>query len=290
MLRESSTAAGKEKLPSRRKQRPFLHTCTVLIVISRRGSAMFRVGICSAIFLGASAAQAPTPTHDSPRFDVAAIHLSDPRGLAGISGCQTTIGLMRCINVTLKRCIVGAYRIGADRVVGGPNWIDTDRFQITGKTDQPLGDKGLMEMLQTLLAERFKLVLDRKSRPSETMILGVAKDGPKFQRADRDARASWQNMHDHLEATRITIGDFVEILSRNLNVPVMDHTGLAGAYDFTLRWNPDYADSLDRDEARAALMLEMSTAITRELGLTLKSRKLPVEILVIRHAEKPSEN
>jgi Protein of unknown function (DUF3738) len=111
---------------------------------------MFRVGVCSAIFLGASAAQAPTPTHtsDSPRFDVVAIHPSDPRGFAGPSGCQTTIGLMRCINVTLKRCIMGAYRIGADRVVGGPNWIDTDRFQITGKTDQPLGDKGLIASLR----------------------------------------------------------------------------------------------------------------------------------------------
>ena len=99
---------------------------------------MFRLAVCSGIFLSASAAQVPSPTQNSdpPRFDVASIHPSDPKGFARPSGCETTIGLMRCANVTLKRCIVGAYRVGPDRVLGGPNWIDTDRFQITGKTEQ----------------------------------------------------------------------------------------------------------------------------------------------------------
>jgi uncharacterized protein (TIGR03435 family) len=252
---------------------------------------MFRVAVCSCIFLSASTAQVPSPKQNSdpPRFDVVSIHASDPKEFAVPSGCETTIGLMRCTNVTLKRCIVGAYRVGPDRVLGGPNWIDTDRFQITGKTDQPIGDKGLMKMLQTVLAERFKLAFHRDSRPGETMVLEVAKSGPRFSRAGDDARNSWQNMHDHLDATRITMGDFVEILSRDLNLAVVDHTGLAGVFNFTLRWNPDYADSLDRDEARAALRLEMSTAIKQQLGLTLKSRKLPVEMLVIDQAEKPSQ-
>ena len=86
------------------------------------------------------------------------------------------------------------------------------------------------------------------------------------------------------------MGEFAEILSRNLNLPVVDRTGITGAFNFTLRWNPDNADALERDEATAALRLEISTVIARQLGLALKSRKVPVEMLVIDHAEKPKEN
>ena len=147
---------------------------------------------------------------------------------AGWSGCQTTPGLVRCTNVTLKRCIVGAYVVGADRVLSGPDWIDTDHFQITARASEPIGDKGLMAMLQTLLAERFKLVLHRESRLGETMVLEVAKKGPKLQPASA-GKSSYNNAHEHLDATSITMADFAEILSRNLKLPVVDRTGLTGA-------------------------------------------------------------
>lgn len=250
---------------------------------------MLRVAVYAALLPAMSIAQAPGAQSEPPQFEAASIHSTDPREQSGPSGCTTTAGLMRCTNVTLKRCIVGAYGVGPDRVLGGPDWLDTDRFQIAARSDQPIGDKGLMKMLQTLLADRFNLVLHRESRPGETMILEVAKDGPRLQPGG-DARASWKNMHDHLEATRITMGEFAEILSRNMNLPVVDRTGLPGAYNFTLRWNPDNADALERDEAAAALRLEMSTVIARQLGLALKSRKMPIEMLMIDHAEKPKEN
>ena len=250
---------------------------------------MLRVAVCAALLLAVSVAQTSTNQSEPAQFEAASIHPTNANESVGPSGCVTTIGLMRCTNVTLKRCIVGAYGVGADRVLGGPDWINTDRFQITARSDQPVGDKGLMAMLQTLLAERFKLVLHRESRRSEAMVLQVAENGPKLQPSDR-ARASWRNMHDHLEATKITIGEFAEILSRNLNLPVVDRTGLTGAFNFTLYWNPDNADAIQHDEGTAVLRSEMSTAISRQLGLALVSRKMSLEILVIDHAEKPSEN
>jgi uncharacterized protein (TIGR03435 family) len=84
------------------------------------------------------------------------------------------------------------------------------------------------------------------------------------------------------------MGELAEVLSRNLNLPVEDRTGLAGEFDFTLRWNPNDENVHERDEVFAILRPEMSTAILRQLGLTLKSRKLPVEVLVVDHAEIPS--
>jgi uncharacterized protein (TIGR03435 family) len=185
--------------------------------------------------------------------------------------------------------VVGAYGVGPERVLGGPDWINTDRFQIMGRSDQPVGDKGLMPMFQTLLAERFKLVLHRESRRGEAMVLQVAKNGPKLQ-PDEGADSSWKNMHDQLDATGITMGALAEILSRNLKLPVVDRTGLTGRFSFTLQWNPENADALERDEATAALRAEVSAAIAKQLGLTLTVQKMPVEVLVIDHVEKPSEN
>jgi uncharacterized protein (TIGR03435 family) len=246
---------------------------------------MLRMAFGGALFVAISVAQ----TQFEPQVEAASIKPANPQELGGSSGCTTTTGLVRCTNVTLKRCIAGAYGVGPDRILGGPDWLDADRFQITARSKEPLGDKGLMAMLQTLLADRFKLVLHREFRRGETMVLGIARNGPKLQPAG-DAHAYWNNMHDHLEATKITMHEFAEILSRNLNLLVVDHTGLAGAFSFTFRWNPDTADSLAHDEAAAALRAEVSGAITRELGLTLKSRKMPIEMLVVDYAEKPLED
>ena len=250
---------------------------------------MLRMAVCAALLLSVSAAQTSTTQSEPPQFGAASIHPTETKELDGPSGCLTTIGLMRCTNVTLKRCIVGAYRVGPDRVVGGPDWINTDRFQITARSDQAVEDKRLMAMLQTLLADRFKLVLHPESRPRDAMVLQVARNGPKLEAAD-GAHTSWRNMHDHLEATSVTMGDFAEILTRNLNLPVVDRTGLTGSFSLTLSWDLDNTEALQHDEAAAALRPEMSKAISRQLGLTLTSQKMPVEILVIDHAEKPSEN
>jgi uncharacterized protein (TIGR03435 family) len=245
---------------------------------------MLRLILCTALAAGMSRAQAP-------RFEAAAIHPASPAESNGPSGCTTTQDFMRCTNVTLKRSIAGAYNVGQDRVLGGPDWADTDRFDIVARSEQPVGDKGLTAMFQSMLADRFKLALHRETRNAEAMVLEVSRNGPKIQPAESDARGSWSNMHDHVQATKITMGDFAEILSRDLRLPVVDGTGLAGAYSFTLRWDPAVADDgLNRHEELAALRAEMSAAIARELGLTLRSRKVPVEMIVIDQAEKPSDN
>jgi uncharacterized protein (TIGR03435 family) len=245
---------------------------------------MLRVAVCLILFLAVSLAQVP-----AAQFEVASIRASNSEEVsAGWSGCQDSPGLVRCNNVTLKRCIVGAYVVGADRVLSGPDWIDTDHFQITARASEPIGDKALMAMLQTLLAERFKLVLHRESRLGETMILEVAKKGPKLQPASA-GKSSYNNAHEHLDATSITMADFAEILSRNLKLQVVDRTGLRGAFNFTLRWNVDERVE-SRDDAAADLRWQVSKATVQQLGLTLKLKRLPVEMLVVDHAEKPSEN
>jgi uncharacterized protein (TIGR03435 family) len=231
-----------------------------------------------------------------PRFEVATIRPSNPDELSGPSGCETGRGLTRCSNVTLKRAILGCYHVVPDHVLGGPdlrgpdwNWIDSDRFQITGKADQPVGGDALDAMMQTLLADRFNLKLHREMRTGEALVLEIAKPGPKLQAAG-EAKSSYSNGHGRLEATAVTMDTLAEMLSRDTGMTVVDRTGLAGAFTFTLTWNPDAPQGLGPDDAAAFLREELSSAMQQQLGLTLKPQRMPVEMLVIDHAEKPSDN
>jgi len=225
---------------------------------------------------------------EPPRFEVASIRPSNPDESNLPSGCQTGNGLMRCQNVTLKRCIVGAYEILAEQIFGGPDWIDSDRFDITARADRPVGDKGLDQMLQMLLAERFHLKLHHETRAGETMALEVARGGPKLEPA-ADAKHSYDNAHDHLDAT-VTMAQLAEILTRDLRLPVKDRTGLSGAFKFTLHWNPDFPAPLSRDDAAEALRLEVSRAMVQQLGLRLRRKRMRIDVLVVASADKPSPN
>jgi uncharacterized protein (TIGR03435 family) len=138
---------------------------------------MLREAVCSILFIAVNFAQTPAAQSGPPRFEVAAIRPSNSKELGAPSGIETRRGLVNANNVTLKRIIAGAYGIGEYRILGGPAWTESDRFQITAKADQPAGDDVLNAMLQTLLAERFNLKLHREYRTGEALLLGIAKSG-----------------------------------------------------------------------------------------------------------------
>src|SRR5260370_33252948 len=117
------------------------------------------------------------------QFEVASVKPSnaDPSS----SGINTGHGRLDANNVTLKRCIMGAYGVGPQQISGGPDWLESDRFEISAKAGQPINDDAvLMVMLQGLLAERFKLVLHRQTRTIPSILLAVAKNGAKVEKAE----------------------------------------------------------------------------------------------------------
>src|ERR1700761_5061837 len=128
-----------------------------------------------ALFAGAMLAQTAS-------FDAASIKSSDAP--AGSSGITTRKGFMRAENVTLKRCISGAYGVPETQIIGGPAWIGDLRFNITAKTDRPAGDDELMAMLQTLMADRFHLALHHQTQTISGYSLVVAKGGIKAAVSD----------------------------------------------------------------------------------------------------------
>jgi uncharacterized protein (TIGR03435 family) len=219
----------------------------------------------------------------SPHFEVASIKPTNPAGDLSVSGIETKRGLLRANNVTLKRCILGAYGVRPHQVVGGPDWINSDAFDIVAKADEPVGDAILSKMMQTLLAERFKLTLHRETRSMQAFVLDAPHGVDKLTKADGGEGNTFSG-HGSLEIQNQSLDDLARILSRQMDLPVMNLTKIEGVFNLKLKWTPD-GDKQSPDAPPS-----IYTAIQEQLGLRLRSMKTPIEVLVIDHAEKPSEN
>src|SRR5215470_16802509 len=124
-----------------------------------------RIAVGLLFVVAVSYAQTP------PQLEVASIKPTLAAANA-VSGIYTGQGRIDAHNVTLKRCILGAYRVGPNEVVGGPGWLDEDRFDILAKAEESSGgDAALMDMLQALLADRFQLKLHRETRTMTAYVL-----------------------------------------------------------------------------------------------------------------------
>jgi uncharacterized protein (TIGR03435 family) len=235
-------------------------------------------------------AQNQPETTSQPYFEVASIKPSntDPTSSSGIS---TGHGRLEARNVTLKRCIMGAYGVGPHQVLGGPDWLESNRFQISAAAGQPIDDDAvLMTMLQGLLAERFKLAVHREIKTIPAFVVEIAKNGPKLERGDAgEARTNTSTNKSGvtIDAHHASMDSFAKILARRMELPVVNQTGLEGFFNLKLQWTPDVPHASDGGATEAPSIF---TAIQEQLGLRLRAEKAPVEILVIDHVEKPSEN
>jgi uncharacterized protein (TIGR03435 family) len=221
-----------------------------------------------------------------PQLEVASVK---PSGAAAnaTSGIYSGQGRIDAHNVTLKRCIIGAYRVGPNQVVGGPAWLDDDRFDILATADRVTNsDSELMDVLKTILSDRFKLKHHLETRTMTAYVLEVAAKGPKLEKAeegDPSTNTTGNNGAIAIDARRITMDGLVRTLARSVDLPVINRTGLEGAYNFKLQWTRDQSQNRPDD-------VSIFTAIQEQLGLRLRSEKVPVEVIVIDFAEKPSEN
>lgn len=220
-------------------------------------------------------------------FEVASVKPStaDPNS----SGINTTKGRMYAYNVTLKRCIMGAYGVGPNEIIGGPDWLDSQRFDIIGTAAEPVGDSLLMKMLQTLLSERFKLMLHHEEKSRDAYVLEVRNNAPKLTKGNGEG-ATTSNGRGHIIGTNHTMDRFAQVLSRQMDLPVVNRTGLEGVFNIDLQWIPDAARVARADGGAPAEGPSIFTAIQEQLGLRLRAAKVPVDVIVIDRAEKPDAN
>jgi uncharacterized protein (TIGR03435 family) len=179
--------------------------------------------------------------------------------------------------------------------VEGPDWLDSERFDISAKfpadfpKEREQYSAAYQAMMQKMLADRFKLAVhrDRKSLPVYGLVAG--KGGIKFKEVPAGQSGSDSN-NTHYKGTSITMDGFAKFLSGQMELPVIDMTGLKGTYDLKLDWITERQAQAKADsEPQAGQPIQ--DAIQDQLGLKVEHRKAPVDILVVDHAERvPTDN
>ena len=272
-----------------------------------------------------AAAQDQSASH-SYEYEVASIK-PDKSGTNMIRLMYSPGGL-NATNSTVRMLINTAYGVEDNQLSGGPSWLNSEHYDIEAKMDSATADAlhklsedegrlARQQMLQALLADRFKLAIHRETKELPVYSLVVDKNGLKIQEAkpgdtypngikgpDGKGGAGMMMMNGRgsLTGQGVQIANLVRVLSRQLGRSVVDKTGLTGKYDFALKWTPDESQGAmlrapagGQPGAGGAPPPDSSgpsifTALQEQLGLKLESQKGPVEILVIDHVERPSEN
>ena len=237
-----------------------------------------------------------------PAFEVASIKRNtsaNERPSLAINAGRVTIR-----NGPLRAIIRSAFGLQAFEVVGGPDWIDTDGWDVTAKAEAGAEREPTGPMMQRLLADRFRLVAHKETRDLPVYALVFARRdhafGPKLHASSKDCQKEVgaliartgrppspdapplcgirsRSGHIELNATRIS-PNFIRTLAPITGRSVVDKTGLTGVYDAELVWN-------DSEEGPS-----LFTAIQEQLGLKLEAQRGPVDVLVIDHVERPTSD
>jgi uncharacterized protein (TIGR03435 family) len=241
---------------------------------------------------------APPPAQPSttlPAFEVASITPCEPGTPeppgehAGMVQFTYPGGRFNAKATTVRFLLEWAYGIQSAQHTGGPAWLGTDRYDIVAKAEANASDDQIKQMVQTLLADRFKLQFHRETRELPVYVISLGKSAPKLfppkeggqrslrmePRMDIDHKTSF-----HIVATRFSLTQLTDTFARQMGRVIVNQTGFDDDYDFTLDLTPDESHPSALD---ASLLID---AIRNQLGLDLKSQKAPVEVMVIDNVEK----
>jgi len=250
------------------------------------------------------------PSGSKPAFEIVSLK-------ANVSGeSRTSIGnrpggRFVATGAPLKFLMTSAYHVRDFQILGGPNWITSDRWDIDARaaegtvTRQGPPDPNVPDtmslMVQSLIEDRFQLKIHRETREQPIYELVIAKGGSKVKLSDDQGPVQPQQRGDEPPPVRrnsltigrgdfqgegIQFGIFVNALSQQLGRPIVDKTELKGFYDFRLQWTPQLGQQPETDSSGPTIF----TAIQEQLGLRLESSKGPVDVIVIESVQKPSEN
>jgi uncharacterized protein (TIGR03435 family) len=215
-----------------------------------------------------------------PAFEAATIKPS--KSQPGRAATHTRTGMIVLTGKTLKGLICSAYDVKDFQISGGPKWMDDDRYDVNAKAEGAANGTQLAMMLQTLLADRFQLAIHHEQKVGPAYALVVVKSGLKIKPSEGATGTNSKGGKGQLTVTGMPMSELADLLARELKTPVVDLTATPGAYDFKLEWSTGG----DANDDQSALF----AALQSQLGVKLESHKLPVDMIVVDKAEKPSEN
>ena len=282
----------------------------------RRRSAAMTAATLALVVAGARAPQAQVPPA-AATFDVSSVKPNKDGGPSSVR--VTPGGMLSVTNNNLRNIIRNAWNITNDQIAGGPDWIDSERFDITAKASKPFAQDEARAMLQALLADRFGLVTHQETRDLSVYLLVLARKdgalGPQMKKSDVDCAALFAavtaggKMPERLPNGNLPCGISVrgnqglvtgngvamEQLARNLvggvGRIVVDKTGLPGYYDLNLTFAPEGpppAQGAPAGPAPDPGAASLFTAMQEQLGLKLEPGRAPISVLVIDRAQRPA--
>jgi len=282
-------------------------------------NGMRTISLALAVLTAAAFAQTPAA---GPQFEVASVKPTPSpterrqQGLPNVSPMKVDPGRYE-ISTSLGNLMRSAYRLAYYQKVAGPDWLNTKWFEIKAKLPEGSNKEQIPEMVKALLIARFQLSAHVESEEASVYILTVGKDGPKLKDADPDAATNskwtpnaggrrtivrtntvngWTSISDLngiilFDANRIAFADLVPVIGHEVDLPVIDRTGLKGMYEvsmpipgltFRALLAARQTDSnAAADPAGADIFKSME-----KLGLRLEKGKAPIERLVVDRVEK----
>jgi len=250
--------------------------------ILRQGAGCGLLSIASVLGAQLAAAQSQ-PASPLASFEVATIKPTPSADAGKGSWSPPGIGRFFAHGVSVQFLLQMAYGVEAGQIAGKPSWLDSDFYDVEAGIE--LSRDELEPRLESLLAERFRLAVHFETRRVRGYALVAAKSGPKLQPTKGNHFPGFR-IHvgpGHLEGINWSMPYLASTLQRTEGLPVVDQTGISGAYDIKLEFAPE----TQPDSPLPSLF----TALRETLGLELKAQPVPESILVIDHIDRtPAEN
>ncbi len=259
-----------------------------------------------------SAAALARPQGGDDVFEAASVKRNVQSGVGGLQSLRVGPGdRVTAVNVTLRTLLQAAHELAARNIVGGPGWLDTDRFDVTAKASEPTSNERLRRMLQALLTERFKIVaaVETRDQPTYALVLANANQrlGPQLKRATENCATLRASMPvrpggrggeqpcgivrrvGELAARGLPLSQLAGMMSYDARRTVTDETGLAGDFDWRLTYTPPTFLERPFDRQRFPQIdpdgPSIFTAVQEQLGLKLESREGPGRVLALKQVQ-----
>jgi uncharacterized protein (TIGR03435 family) len=232
-----------------------------------------------------------------PAFTVADVHAVAPTANPALVGAIPQINRFELRGATMLDLIRTAWDVDATRVIGGPAWLDTDRFDVIAQTPAGATREATNTMLQSLLAERFSLVVHNDTRDLPAFVMTIAKGGPKLKKShgadDADCKQSETDgpVNNIYVCHNMTMPSFVQLLPALApayfrGTKLVDRTRLDGTWDFTVKWTSFGLVALAGSEG-----VSLFDFAEKQLGLHIELAKAPIPVVVVDSVnEKPTPN
>ena len=225
---------------------------------------------------------------EKPAFEAASIHANTSSEIGQSFFDLSGTGRLTARNMDVWDLVRLAFGLRDSQMAGGPAWIKSEGFDIqatASATGTVVARPHALQMLQTLLEDRFHLRWHNETREMAVYALRVATGGPKLSPAKED-QSRRMEMGD-LSVPSMTMESLCQILEHETRRLVIDQTQLKGSYEIKLLWARDAArGTSEPDSSRPSLF----TAVHEQLGLRLESARLAVKVLVIDEVQRPGEN